>query len=431
MVELPEMSFQMAMLGFALAAAIGFLIGRTRSDDEGIIASGRPGMRDFVMISLLGATCALVNIQLVTASVSMCLLGVVLAVRLKNDMKIGITSEFAVFLMFLLGYLCHTKYRDAAAAVGVLVALILATKQQVNAFALKRISEKEFSDTLKFLALIFIIYPLLPKGAYGIYDFFEPRKVWIFVILISAVSYIGYFLIKFIEGRRGLVMTAIFGGIASTTAYITGTSNVVKNHPEAGASLGVTSILADSMLYLRILLVLMIVNPHLAEAAFLPMISMAAVEVGIYFFLDKIEQKKETSEALVGNNFGFTNPFAFKSALKFGGVFVLVLFITKVGANAFQSNGELISSAIGGLINLDAVVLSMSDFALQDVSLQSQAVLGILIGSTANAIFKFIVACTSRNKAFYLRIGFSFLLMLSVGFLVYWIEYYVMPLPIK
>ena len=105
-------------------------------------------------------------------------------------------------------------------------------------FVRTAISDREYIDTLSFLALIFIIYPLLPTGSYGPFEFFEPRKIWRFVILVSGVSYVGYFLTKFTGGERGALLTAIVGAIASTTAYTTGISRVVADSPEGAIPAG-------------------------------------------------------------------------------------------------------------------------------------------------------------------------------------------------
>ena len=101
---------------------------------------------------------------------------------------------------------------------------------------LEGISDQEYIDTLSFLGLIFIIYPLLPTGAYGPFGFFEPRKIWLFVILVSGVSYVGYFLTKYAGDERGALLTAVVGALASTTAYTIGISRAVEEAPVAEAT---------------------------------------------------------------------------------------------------------------------------------------------------------------------------------------------------
>ena len=42
--------------------------------------------------------------------------------------------------------------------------------------------------------------------------FSKPSQVWKFVILISSISYLGYFFQKFLGEEKGLIYTALLGG---------------------------------------------------------------------------------------------------------------------------------------------------------------------------------------------------------------------------
>src|SRR5260370_34388058 len=107
--------------------------------------------------------------------------------------------------------------------------MILARRDQLRRFVHEAISDDEYLETLSFLGIIFIIYPLLPTGSYGPFCFFEPRKIWLFVILVSGVSFVGYFLTNFTDPVRGGVLTAIVDAIASTTPYTARGSRAVQD----------------------------------------------------------------------------------------------------------------------------------------------------------------------------------------------------------
>lgn len=222
-------------LGFALAVAIGLLVGRTREGEPE--QAPRPGFRDFIIIALLGGVCARLEIVALSVALAMATTAVLLIMRWQQPERTGLTTELSALLTFALGYLCLTPLRPLAAALGIILASLLVAKEELHEFALKTISQREFGDTLKFLALIFVIYPLLPSGGFGPFDFFEPRKIWLFVILVSGVSYVGYFLTKFLDAKKGMAFTAVVGGLASTTAYTGGVSKVVADSPDAAVPL--------------------------------------------------------------------------------------------------------------------------------------------------------------------------------------------------
>src|SRR6266851_2346702 len=191
-------------LGFLLALAIGFLVGRTREPLAD--APPRPGIRDFLIIAMLGAVAG----HLGNTPISIALFaGTVVVVRAHHPERSGVTTELAALATFILAGLCLTPDREFGAGLGIVLALVLAERDQLRRFVREEISEQEYIDTLSFLGLIFIIYPLLPAGQYGPFNFFDPRKIWLFVILVSGVSYVGYFLIKYVGRERGALLTAV------------------------------------------------------------------------------------------------------------------------------------------------------------------------------------------------------------------------------
>ena len=221
-------------LGFLLALAIGFLVGRTREPREGSLP--RAGLRDFLIIAMLGAIAGHVGSPAITTALFVGTMGTVLLIRAEHRERKGITTELAAAATFVLAGLCLTGDRQFGAALGIVLAAILFQREQLRRFIREGISDSEYIDTLSFLGLIFIIYPLLPEGAYGPFGFFDPRKVWRVVILVSGVSYVSYFLTKFSGGQRGALLTAIVGALASTTAYTVGISRAVAEAPESAIS---------------------------------------------------------------------------------------------------------------------------------------------------------------------------------------------------
>ncbi|HEV2171882.1 MAG TPA: DUF4010 domain-containing protein, partial [Candidatus Binatus sp.] len=253
------------VVGFVLALTIGFLVGRTR--EPGPKAHPRPGMRDFLIIALLGAVAGHSANAAIAIALFVGTIGTVLVLRVQHPERNGITTELAAAATFALGALCLTTDRQFGAGLGIVLAAILAERDQLRRFVRDALSDREYIDTLSFLALIFIIYPLLPSGSYGPFGFFEPRRIWLFVILVSGVSYVGYFMTKFTGGERGALLTAVVGAVASTTAYTTGLSQAVKEAPESAVPAARYALIANSILFPRMLLIVAVVSPTLAIAA--------------------------------------------------------------------------------------------------------------------------------------------------------------------
>jgi uncharacterized membrane protein (DUF4010 family) len=398
-------------VGFALALTIGFLVGRTR--EPGPHGTPRPGLRDFLIIALLGAVAGHSDSPAVAIALFVGTIGAVLLMRSHHPERNGITTELAAVATFALAGLCLTSDREFGAGLGIVLAAILVERDQLRHFVRDAISDREYIDTLSFLGLIFIIYPLLPTGSYGPFGFFDPRRIWLFVILVSGVSYVGYFLTKFTGDERGALLTAIVGAIASTTAYTTGISNAVREAPESAVPAARYALIANSILFPRMLLLVAVVSPMLAIAASPAFAAMMLAGFAAAVLLARAPAKQEKGHEVATST--FRNPFSIRPALRFGAVFTIVLLVTRVAKDYAGYGGQMVVSAISGLVDVDAISLTLAGFVQAGTSAARDAVIGMTLAAAVNAIFKSGVAQTSRQPAFYLRLMAGFAIMFAVG----------------
>ena len=140
-----------------------------------------------------------------------------------RENRTGITTELAAVATFLLALLAASRAvplrtpargrcRDRDADIP------RSARPAAHAAARNHHAIRNSTPRWRSSPSLLVIYPLLPAGAFGPYSFFAPRQVWMFVILISSISYVGYFLEKFLGEERGLIYTSVLGGLASTTA---------------------------------------------------------------------------------------------------------------------------------------------------------------------------------------------------------------------
>src|SRR4029077_2336825 len=124
----------------------------------------------------------------------------------------GITTELAGIATFVLALLAASAQfhfgKPIAIGTAILIAAFLEAKQRLQHLLRETITETEFNATLAFVTVVLVVYPVLPVGTFGPYMFFSPRQVWMFVILISSISYVGYFLEKFLGAEKGLAYTS-------------------------------------------------------------------------------------------------------------------------------------------------------------------------------------------------------------------------------
>jgi uncharacterized membrane protein (DUF4010 family) len=211
-------------LRLLVALAVGLLIGlerewRRRAEDS----TGHAGLRTFGLIGLMGGLANVLNWSAGAWLLPAALLA--LAALLLADIKLGngavpgrdITTLVAALVTALLGALATSGEAQLAVAAAVVVTLLLNLKSRLHRWV-DALSETEIAGVLRLLVISLVVLPVLPDKGYGPYAALNPRTIWLFVVLISALSFIGYFAIRVLGQRRGHRATGLFGGLVSSTA---------------------------------------------------------------------------------------------------------------------------------------------------------------------------------------------------------------------
>ena len=198
-----------------VAAGCGLLAGLERQ-----WAHKEIGVRTFTIVSLLGAFAALISPPLVVAAFA----GVVVLVALASVQKLiaggapETTTAAALMITFALGVLAGQGHVFTPSAAVILVTLLLSLKPQLSRFAVG-LSQEEVRGAVLLGLTAFVIYPVLPNQFVDPWGLFNPREAWLIIVLISAIGFVNYVLLRLFSGR-GLYYTAIFGGLVNSTAAI-------------------------------------------------------------------------------------------------------------------------------------------------------------------------------------------------------------------
>ncbi len=402
---------------FAEALAIGLLIGseRDRGRREGEFQTA--GIRTFPIIALLGASAALLE-QVPFTALSFAALVVFLALGYYRDpsQSYGLTTEMAALLTFWLGYLLR-DYEALAISTGIVLVILLASKKALHDFVRQQVSETEFIDTLKFLAVVFVVFPLLPNRYLGPLEFFNPTQVWMLIILISSIGYAGYILVRVFGSRRGLVINALLGGVVSTTAVTLSLATRAREVPVLSRLCGVTGVMANAVQFPRLLFLIWVVDRDLALALTLPMAAMTLVGFVGALLLSRLPRAVgdvDPVEPLL------KNPFSLGPVLKFGLLFVGVFFLSRVANSVFGEEGLYVAGAVAGLGGVSAIALSMADMASHGAVSIPTASTTILIAVAANGILKWTLSLANGTRELAFWLGGGFATMLGTGALLLW-----------
>jgi uncharacterized membrane protein (DUF4010 family) len=272
-----------------------------------------------------------------------------------------------------------------AAAVGVVTTALLSLKPEMHAFA-QRITREDIYATLQFAVITVIVLPVLPNRDFGPppFDVLNPYEVWLMVVLISGISFLGYVMIKLVGPRQGISLTGVLGGIVSSTPVTLSFAQKSQEEERLGSSFALAIIVAWSMTFVRVLVEVVTINRALFGVLWPPLVAASAVGLGYGGYLYLSQRPPEEAEEVA-----FSNPFELGAALKFGLLFAVVLLVSKAASLYAGDVGVYLSSFIAGLPDADAVTLSMARLsgAQGGLSLRT-GTRAIVIGAMANTLAK-------------------------------------------
>jgi len=407
-----------------VAILIGLLIGLEREyskpRDEKIFA----GIRTFPLISTFGFLSGMISeftsfwvfISLFTGFSALIITAYIFSAK---EGRRGGTSEISAILVFLLGSLVFWNFIILAAIIAVIIALFLSTKFQLHTFVGK-ISMEDIYATIKLGIITIIILPLLPDETVGPLDVLNPRLIWYMVIFISGISFIGYILIKVFGKDKGIPLTALMGGLVSSTAVAVSLSRKSKRNISLSDDFANGIIIASTVMYPRVLIVASVLNISLLSNLWLPVLIFTATGFAIsYFFYKKSNEKEPGSIDL-------SNPFKLKSALLFGLVFAIVIFASRAAEIYIGTGGIFAASALAGLTSVDAIVLSLARLSegilpAGKTGLSEEiAVAAILVALISNTVVKAAIAVFIGSKELRKNtlMGLGVLVLVAVVYLI-------------
>ena len=102
-------------------------------------------------------------------------------------------------------------------ACAVAMTVLLALRDQLHRWVAS-LTWPEIRAVLILLAMSFLLLPILPNRTIDPWSSINPYEIWLLAILIAGISFSGYMAVRIFGGRLGVVMTAVAGGLASSTA---------------------------------------------------------------------------------------------------------------------------------------------------------------------------------------------------------------------
>ncbi len=372
------------------AILIGFMIGLQRSLTY--VLKNEPffmGSRTFALISLGGYICGWLNSKieyfaLISSLIFAAFIIISYIFKATKLQKLGITTQTAAFITYLLGLMIWYKLENYAIFIAVILIVILEIKPRMEKIE-KRISNTDIEAVVLLLVMSFIILPVLPDKMVGPYNLFNPYKTWIMAIIISALSFIGYVAIKILGEKHGVLITGAAGGVISSTAV---SITLSKIFPKKSYFLKIYTAgicISWTFMFIRVFIETLIIDIKLAKIISIPYLLTSIIGIGYVYYLYKnssLTQISFKNEQLEKNPLQLSE--AIKFAILFGIIYGAIFFVK----NRYGDIGVYVVSIISGITDVDAITLSLSEMAKENKLNYLSALTGIILASFTNTLAK-------------------------------------------
>ncbi len=394
-------------LSLGAALLIGAVVGLERGWRMREAAEGErvAGIRTFTLIALAGGVAGILVEPLHFSVVPITLAGVLGLLLLgyrrltAQSGDFGITTEIAGVVTFLLAVLANLGEPLLAMAGGVVMAVLLGFKPRLHA-ALRALDGPELRAVLQLALITAVVLPLLPNEGFGPWQVLNPHQLWLMVILISSIGFAGHFAVRLIGADRGILVTGLFAGIASSTALTLTLSKAARHETAYSRLFAAAILLASTTMFPRLLVLVAVVAPKLLDSLWLPVLGITLLGIIGSLWLAFVGAGDDEARSQVQTP--MQKPLDLLSALRFGLLLVAVMLAAKALEVYLGDTGIYLVALVSGLTDVDAITLSLGRMSQDDLA-AAVASQGILLAALANTAVKWglcVMIARGRMAAF-------------------------------
>ncbi len=402
------------LIQFTLVALFSFLFGleqrkhHTERETEAVFGTDRT----FTLIGILGFILYYVDQSMRLYMTGGIALAVLMAIfywhKADSFDRFGITSIIVAFITYGLAPLVAMAEPWLTMLVVVVTLILVESKEELRSIS-SRFDKYEFTTLAKFIIIAGVILPLLPDKPLSPKINITPYHFWLAIVAVSSISYFSYLLKKFVFPKAGIMLTAILGGLYSSTATTVILSKKSANQDPAEISAGI--IAATGVMYIRIWILALIFNAEVADRLlpFFAVLVLISFAIAAYYY-----SKRSVGEEHYFNIEADKNPLEFKTALIFGALFTFFAVLSQYVMDHYGDLGMGILSLIVGITDIDPYLLSI--FQNGETIALKVIVVSTILATTSNNIAKMVYALMLGSKQIKHKVLYGFLILIVSGF---------------
>lgn len=380
------------------------------------------GVRTFTLVCFLGLLSTFVSQEITFSILPTMLTFTTVAIltvlsyvyKILKSKHQGLTTEIAFLITFIVGVLIYFESYPYFLPVSIMILMtfILAAKERLHKVA-HHITKTEIWSALVFGLIAFVLFPLIPNSAFDPWGAVNLHLVWLSAVLVLSIGFAGYIAMKVFGARLGVELTGIFGGFASSTAVSINMAEQQKKNKKILHSASFAAIFASSTMFLRSIAIAYFFNQAVGISLVGPFVLFGITGYLLSMIILK-KSMKENPSITIGS------PISLKPVIKFAIFFTFILLLSRIGQIYLGQTGIYLASFFGGLIDIDASLISLVTLTSASNLPLYIATSGIIIAGMANTISKLFLIKFLGTTDMAKEVGkvFAVLLVEGVIFLI-------------
>ena len=407
------------------------------------------GARTLFLLSLLGLISGavfkdgnvIVSLLISVASVSFVI--VFYAITASKDQNSSFSDELSAIMAHILSLLWVLGTLPHAVLLAAFVATIFILEQRDALVSLgKKVSSREASEIIAYMATALIILPFLPQITYSLSDLgvhpemfgvtngkihelvtvglFNPYKIWFIVVFVSGIDIVGFFLRKIFSGDDDTsdVLPAFIGGFVSSTSTTIALAARSKKERKS-YSLAAAAVLANISSFFQLFVLIAPISLVMFQQT-LPFLVGMSLGGGVYAYLllrhkkIRVKKKKNVPEIQeMQSDKG--NIFNLAPALKFAVLLTSVKVLANISLVLVGSTGFIITALIASLTGVDAITITLADLVNGGAIASTLAISVFVLINAVNLVSKVVYTKVSGSHKFFTKFTWGVVIMLLTG----------------
>jgi len=405
------------ILPWLLLVGLGFFFGVAYEDFNARMGRRRPGgVRSFPLLSLAGgALYALEPRPPLLLGAGLVVLGGWLALDYWRGMgevgpdgmqNVGLMAPISNVIAYLIGPVALAGPFWMAIGLTVAATLLLTARETLHALA-RGIDLAEIVSAGRFLLITGLVLPLLPDKPVTTLTPITPHEVWLAMVAVSSISYASYLLRRYVVPTGSALLVAFLGGVYSSTVTTVVLARRARREPGALCEAQSGIVLANAVMYPRLLVVIFLFDRPMALALTPWMIGLglfgAALALGWY----RLRAHPPPAASPIG---AVSNPLGLGTAATFAVLFVVVSVLAAVTMREFGTSGLYTLAGIVGVTDINPFIISLAAHGVGATS-ESVRLAAVLVATGSNHVFHAIYASAySGGKTGFALIAFMALM---------------------